>query len=577
VQVVRVETAVRNDAAARDAAQQWMPFTAGIETVELVEGWTEKPDGRRIPVGPGAVRIGLLPAAPGLAQYDNRRRIVAILPEVAAGDVLSVTWRRTVTRPILPGHFALTVLFSPRVPWDDAEVTLRAPPGVTLNTEAFGPAHTAEEGPDGRAIHRWRWRAATAPDRPRGLADIDLAPRIFASSFADWGAFSRAYAAEFLPRANTTPAIQALADEVSAGAANRREEAQRLAGWVARRIRWVAVYVENGALIPRPAEDVLRTGWGDCKDQVVLLVALLRARGIAAEPVLVNQAATFRLSGPPTLSAFNHAVTFLPEWGLYTDTTAGGAPLGVLQVGSYGKPVLHLTPEGAEPLRLAAMPPGLAEQRLRTAMRLSPDGAIAGESETEARGPYAIVLRGAGARTFARGGEADAGERLRGLGQMGAGDILPAPLDPVGDTYRVTGRFQLDPQPGIMEGDAFAVPTGLRLLPRPGLGLLGPLARGVAADDPAPCYAGRQEEDLSLELPPGVRPTRLPRDRDVGDALFMYRSRWSFQDRTLRVQRVFEARFTDPVCEGPTRSAAARALEEIRRDHDVRIELERQP
>jgi hypothetical protein len=576
VQTLRIDIAVRNDAAARAEAQQPMIFSEGVESVELVEGFTIKPDGRRIPVEPGAVRAQSMPAAPGMTQFDTRRRVVAILPDAAGGDVLSVTWRRTILRPILPGQFLQTILFSPRIPWDNAEVTLRMPQNLFLNTESFGPAHSVASE-DGSTIHRWRWSAPSAPDRPRVLADLDAAPRIFASTFRDWPAFSSAYADLFVPRAGVTPAIQSLADEVVAGAANRREEAQRLADWVARRIRWVAVYVENGAFVPRRAEDVLRAGWGDCKDQVALLIALLSARGIEAEPVLVHQGATYRLSGPPTLTAFNHAITFLPEWGLYTDTTAGGAPLGVFQANTYGKPALHLTTAGDAPRRIQALPLGLASARLRTVLRMDSDGALEGESVTDAAGPYALVLRGAGARSMARGSEADAAERLRGLQQAGTGEVMPAPLEPVGDTYRITGRFRLEPRPGMIEGDSFVLPTGLRFLPRPGEGLLGPLTRGVGADQPAPCYAGRQEEDLTLELPVELRPLRLPRGREIRHELFDYSSQWSLEGSTLRVQRVFEGRFTEQVCEGELRAAAARALEDVRRDHEVRIELEPRP
>ncbi len=576
VQITRVEIAVNNDAAARSEAQQGLAYAADVETIELDEGYTLKPDGRRLPVLPGAVRVQLAPGTPGQPEYTNRKQVVAILPDVAGGDVLSLTWRRTIRHPAFPGQFALTILFTRAVPWDDAELSISVPNGVMLNTEAHGPDHM-EADADGRRVHRWRWSAPALASDPAVLAPLDRAPRVFASTFPDWPAFSRTYAGLVAPKAEVTPRIQALADQVAAGAADRREEAQRLYEWVSRRVRWVAIYVGDGAFVPHAADQVLANGYGDCKDQVVLLMALLRARGIASEPVLVNLTPTYILSGPPTLTAFNHLITYLPDWDLYADTTTGGAPFGTLQAQEYSKPILHVTAAGAPPGRMAPMPLDLAAERLHTMMRLEPDGRITGDSTTEAVGPYATALRGFGSRIMALGGERAATERLRVLNQPGQGDISPAPLDPIGPDYKVAARFTLDAQPGILEGDSFLVSTGMRLLPRPGDGLLGPISvRNLPVAEPTPCYAGRQEEDLSLALPPGYRPVRLPRARQIENEAFSYTSWWSQEEGTVRVIRRLVSRIGQPLCEGALRAAAAKALEEIRRDHAVQITLEKE-
>lgn len=576
VQTTHVEIAVNNDAAAHQEAQQSLTYADDIERIELLDGYTIKPDGHRLPVLPSAIRVQLAPGTPGLPQYANLKQIIAILPDAAGGDVLSLTWRRILRSPPFPGYFASMNMFSRMVSWDDAEMSISVPDGVTLQTQAHGPEHT-EADEDGRHVHRWRWSAPGLASDPAVLAPLDRAPRIFTSTFPDWATFSRIYAGLIAPKTQVTPRVQALADQVAVGAADRREEARRLYEWVSRRIRWVAIYVGDGAFAPHAADQVIATGYGDCKDQVALLIALLRARGIAAEPVLVSLTPTYALSGPPTLSAFNHLIAYLPEWSLYVDTTAGGAPFGTVQAQEYGKPILHVTAEGAPSSRMAAMPLDLASESLKTTMRLELDGRITGESTTAAAGPYATVLRQFANRAMAQGGERAAAKQLHALNQPGQGEITPAPLDPIGAEYKISARFTLDAQPGILEGDGFVVPTGMRLLLRPGDGMLGPLGiRNLPSTEPTPCYAGRQEEDLSLSLPAGYHPVRLPRTRQIDNEAFSYESRWSLEDGTLRVVRRLVSRIGLPLCEGPLRAAAAKALEEIRRDHDVRVELERE-
>ncbi len=575
VQTIEMQIAVANDAAARADAQQSLTYTSDIEDLELIEGYTQKPDGRRIPVLPGAIRTQLAPGTPNVPEFTNRKQIVAVLPDAAGGDLLSVTWRRTVHKPVFSGQYANTHFFIRTLAWDNAEISVSLPASMTLTREEHGPGYTvAEEG--GRRVHRWHWNAPPQTSDQAALSPLDRAPRLFLSTFADWPAFSRTYAGLFAPKTAVTPAIQALADEVASGATTKREEAQRLYEWVSRRVRWVAIYVGDGAFVPHAADQVLANRYGDCKDQVALLVALLRARGIVAEPVLVNLTPTYTLSGPPTLSAFNHVITYLPDWELYADTTAGGAPFGTVQAQSYGKPILHVTAAGAGATRLAPMPPGLATERLQTTMILSAEGVVTGKSVTDSAGPYATVLRQFANRVLARGGAAAAADQLRSLGQAGGGVLTPGALDTMGPDYQMRGHFTLEPHPEWLDGDGFALPTGLRLLPRPGDGMLGPLSiRDLPVAEPTPCYAGEQTEELSLELPPGYHPARLPRPRQVADAAFSYDSRWTFAEGTVSVRRKFVSRIDQPLCEGALRLAAAKALEEIRRDIAAQITLEK--
>ncbi len=100
--------------------------------------------------------------------------------------------------------------------------------------------------------------------------------------------------------------------------------------------------------------------------------------------------------------------------------------------------------------------------------------------------------------------------------------------------------------------------------------------RNLPAGEPTPCYAGRQEEELSLTLPPGYRPARMPKGRRVENEAFTYESRWSLEEGVLRVSRRLTSRVDRPLCEGTLRAAAAKALEDIRRDQDARVELEKE-
>lgn len=330
----------------------------------------------------------------------------------------------------------------------------------------------------------------------------------------------------FQPAAAVTPRIQALADEIAASIDDRREQTRRLHGWIGRHVRWVAVYLGNGSFVPHGADAVLANGYGDCKDQVALLIALLRAKGIDAEPMAINLSPSYTLSDAVTYSAFNHVITCLPEWQLYADTTPGRAPFGTLPFSEYGKPMLHITLKGEAPGRMPMLLPAGATERLHTLANLLADGTVTSNSK----------------------------------------------IDAAGADEHIEASFTLDAQPEWLDGGAIPLPTGLRLLSRTGDPLIGlTQQRGVPDIEPTPCCAGRQDEELSLTLPTELRPIRLPKDVTLDGAFFRYESRWQFADHATTARRSLVSTFDQPLCKSPQRSETIPAMAAIRRDLKVRV------
>ena len=176
--------------------------------------------------------------------------------------------------------------------------------------------------------------------RSTALSPWDTEPHYIISTFADYrggrGRLSRSWPPD---KAAVTPRIQAMADEITAGTSDRREQAHRIYDWVSKHIRYVAVVLGNGGYVPHDAAKILENGYGDCKDHVVLLEALLKAKGIASVPALINSGNRYRAPEAATPALFNHVLSYLPEFDLYADSTIGVAPFGTLPADEYGKPV----------------------------------------------------------------------------------------------------------------------------------------------------------------------------------------------------------------------------------------------
>ena len=574
--VTHREVSPASIAAAAQLGQFAIGFNPSLERLDILEAYTRKTDGTRKEVDTGGIRAQLAPGVPNVPIFQDVQEKIVVFPDLGANDTEVVSYRQETERPLFAGQFEWAYEFARTVAWQDVDITITAPADYKLNTESFGVDFTRTEQ-DGSVRYAWHYHAPDVIAEDLGvISSWDRLPRLFVSSFPDYAAMGAAYAKLAEPKTAVTPRLQRRADAITAGIADRREQARALYEWVSTHIRYVALYLATGGVEPHDAETVLDNGYGDCKDHTVLFEALLKAKGIESHPVLLNLGAAYTLSGPPTMAQLDHVISYLPEFDLYADTTSGVAPFGMLPFQEAGKlAVLAIEGGDAEAVRKLPMPaPDATTIAVRTDAHIDLDGAVIGTTTTTATGPAAIALRLMARGVQTMGHEGAARRQLVALGQAGTGAFQFAPPDTFEPTYAVTGHFTLDPQPEILDGDSFSPPLGLPLLVRPGDYMLGPLRRPTLADtEPTTCFPGRETEDLSLELPQGRAPQRLPPDRKIETAWFTFLSQWSMDGQTVRVHRELFSRIDRPVCADTERHEAAAALRDIRRDEQAKVAL----
>jgi hypothetical protein len=146
-------------------------------------------------------------------------------------------------------------------------------------------------------------------------------------------------------------------------------------------VRYVAVYLGTERVVPNDAASVLRNRFGDCKDKVTLMAALLAAKGIRSEPALINSGGVYTLPEPPTMAALNHVILYLPDFDLYDDPTVSPAAFGVLAPDTYNKPVLRVSADGARVARTPVMKADDHVGRVKTTIKIAANGAITGNEQ----------------------------------------------------------------------------------------------------------------------------------------------------------------------------------------------------
>jgi hypothetical protein len=566
-----VERVATNQSAAQKIAQHTVEYSESMETVEIAEAFTRKTDGRVLEVDRTKIFGQAPPGSPQVPMFTDRKQKVIVFPDVAPADLVVFTIKRS-HRPAFPHQFFGGDVFQRGLAFEDARERITLPKTMAARVEALGVDHQVEETAD-TVTHTFTYINPLPPVAPAAaLSPWDTDPQYTISTFADFAAVAAAYRQIASGKAAVTPRIKALADEITAGTADRREQAHLIYDWVSKHIRYVAIFLGNGGYEPHDATTILENGYGDCKDHVVLLEALLEAKGIASVPVLLNSANRYRLPEAATPTAFNHVLSYLPEFDLYADSTPGVAPFGILTAAEYGKPAAVADETGSGLRTLPRVAAEANEETLRTAAELTPDGKVRGRSTTTASGPFGITLRVAAAGIETNGREQMAAKQLRSLGWAGEGNFeFDPPRDHLIPSYTVSGSFELEERPEFLIGKAFAPPTGLRLLVQPGEFLLGSWT--LAKTEPTPCSSGHQVEELSLTLPPGREITSLPQGTTIENPYLRYRSDWSRVERVVTVRREIIVNLPVAVCRDEIRARLIEAIAEIRADYRSPLEL----
>lgn len=564
-----IERQAHDAQAARSGARVDLSYVAGQETIEILDAATVKADGRKIPVGADRIH-DIAPQVPrDVAMYSDTRTKSVVFPDVAAGDSIRYVYRLKRFSTSWPG-FSWTASLRTVARVKESEMTIDVPAALPLLVEHHGVRYRTEKA-DGRVRHVFSWSNDKAiPAEPGATSDYDWSDRFSVSTFKSYAEIGDYYGRLHAAAAAATPAVTELAARIVGPVTDRAAQARLLSNWVTQNVRYVAVSVGQGTLAPTPADETIANRYGDCKADTALLAALLAARGIASEAVLINtNLARYVLPETP-VADFNHVILYVPELDLYVDPTWNLAAFGVLPWGQYDKPIVHAV---AGQSRVARTPPQRAEDNVSevaTVATVSPDGRISGTTREHARGAMATDLKG----WMAVGLTGDrAASQLRAQGMPGSGAWISSPRDDTAREVLLLARFKLADPIDLAAGEALAPPGGLRFLPRPGTFLLG--MQDTPRRHPFPCYAGRQVETIEVKVPPGLKPTRLPPDRRWTTAIAEYVSSYVFSDGTLSVRREFIARPQGQACAADQSRELVGLMSNIRRDYRAVVVFDR--
>jgi transglutaminase-like putative cysteine protease len=562
-----------NPALIAQLAQFPIAYDEATQTVTITGAYTLKPDGRKETVGPNGIFDR---SAPGNnITLSSVKQKVIIFPDVQPGDrmVYDATFVR---KPLMPGQFTFDRVMPQTVVVDHENIDLSAPKSLPIYTDTPQLSVQKKDSGDTFTYSVSFSNPSAVPDDTNPIGRFDRSPRFSASTFKSYDDFAAAYSAMALPKIQVTADIQSRADSVVAGVTDQRERAKRLYDWVVGHVRYVAIELGVGGIVPHDAGSVLANGYGDCKDQAVLYAALLKAEKIDANLVLIHSGSIYTVAKVPTLGSFDHVIVYLPRLGLYADTTTAGiVPFGTLPEQEYGKPILVVTTQPGSLKRSPVPDSKDASFNYTLTAKFDEEGHDDSASTWTATGRFLEPLRAIGRalQLDTQGKIASDLFKARGTPRANGGFAVPA--DVTAESFQITANYKT---PGSLvaftQNRSFVIPDSLRITPLTSDLFFGPIFNDkFQKADAIPCSSGRGVDDETLEFTATRKLSSLPSDKKISTDHFTYSSHWAQDGNKVHVHRELEARFDQVVCPNPVKDEALTVLQSIRSDLVTQIAL----
>ncbi|QGP79898.1 DUF3857 domain-containing protein [Sphingobium sp. CAP-1] len=288
-----------------------------------------------------------------------------IQPEgLQVGDIVEFAFSVASSDPTFQGHVEQIAAAWNFLPIGQARLRMQWPASMAARVQVGGgmPAIKPVRKGDMMSID-YAPPGAIEPIIPPSGAPARFATGRYVevSDFASWADLG-ALLAPLYEKAAALPAQGALRgelDRIAALSPDPRVRAEAALALVQDRVRYVALAMGTGGLVPADADTTWSRRYGDCKAKTAMLLGLLHALGITADPVAVNASSGDGIDQRlPMVGLFNHVLVRATIGGkvYWLDgTRTGDTSLNRLQVPDFGWG-LPLTARGAALVRMVPAP-----------------------------------------------------------------------------------------------------------------------------------------------------------------------------------------------------------------------------
>jgi transglutaminase-like putative cysteine protease len=509
----------------------------------------------------------------GSELVSDLRTKTLLIPAATAGSLVGYEFEQELRPYMMVDDWD----FQDTVPVREARYTLQLPKGWSYKTNWL---NHSEQGPTESGAGQWSWSIRDVPairiepDMPpwRGIAGRMVVALVPPSGqdpgIQSWREIGAWYLGLTRGRRDASVEIKQKVAELTASAPSLLDKMRALATFAQNDIRYVAIELGIGGQQPHTATETFNHRYGDCKDKVTLLSAMLKEIGVDSYYVIINtERGSVTATTPPNLD-FNHVILAIalpvgvdtarltariahPTLGqiLFFDPTDALTPLGSLSGALQSNYGMLVTPDGGELLALPQLSANSNGIERTAKMTLDDKGTLRGDVHEVRVGDRASSQRYALRSTTQDTDRIKPVESVAGA-SFSTFQILKA-------TVRNLQAADLPFEwKYSLEAPNYAKTAGDLLLVRPRI--LGSKTSGMmetkeARQHPVEFEGPELDTDVfEIELPAGFEPDELPPPVNLDAGFASYRSKTEIAGRTLRYTRTFEIKnLSVPVSEAP--------------------------
>lgn len=342
--VLRIVGKIYDNRALNDYSHIPLGFNSYYEDAFLDFARVIRNDGSISEVKKDAVQYKTSPDFSEDTRYSDTKFLTFALSGLEAGSSFEYQVRFIQKKSIMDGewfdHFyfggllqKLSPPYIPRIdPVQASEIKLSVPEGLPI-TYYLTSSHALPIKMSKKKEDIYIWTLTDLPGiaiESSMPAISSMSPVLSVTTLNNWTQIDQWAWEKLFSGIEITDAIKNNAAEIAVNG-TREEKIKSVLKYIHDNIRYTYADIERGGFTPHPLQEIINSRYGDCKDQSILFISLLKCMGIEALPVLVNTYPQEQLIDVPA-PHFEHLITLIPgeKDSIWLDITSKNTPYPAL-------------------------------------------------------------------------------------------------------------------------------------------------------------------------------------------------------------------------------------------------------
>jgi len=505
-------------------------FSPDTQELYLSDAFVLQPDGTKVNVS--EENIFVRDSQHHVPGFTNNVTKTVVFPQLQNNSQAITKWRLIQKKP---NTLEFNGLFSPGMLAETKEfqIILHMPKDFDLKWDKHGDFEVTDKTNKKERIITATLKNFT-PEEPENFMTHDYhnSPFFVASAIPSWESIGEAYWGRAKNKVRTTSEVKKLSKEI-VGEKIGLEAAQLLYNWVAQNIHYQSVSLEQSEdYTPHDVMEIIKNGYGDCKDNVVLLQSLLQAVNIKSHPVMISAGVTYDVPSVPT-EIFNHAIIYLPQYDLFTDPTNEYESFGILGKDSSNKFVI-IADKKSKTMYTPETMPNQNKYSIKSKIKIDEEGNITGENTIQIGGKQNTTFRSMLSSYVSTTRLAE--EYLSSTQEGGTGDLTHSDPTDLNRHLEVQATWTSPSAVNMEQNAFFATPLGIdfmRSLP------LRSYITKEKRNFPTYLHAEVVHWEYEISIPESYKVTHLPKNIKFKNDAGEYQSNYTKRGHKIVVKRDF--------------------------------------